>query len=277
MGDNMADLFDERLIWALGQKARVSGVKIWVNDEKKEVLKLFKENFDTRWKKALEKVEELYGSCDEKDNNYYPLAYEERDDCVYIGIGDLDLHYSDYYDSDIGTGAFLRTIDDVVKHRPELSWDGFMIYSSSDCRCGVCGDYCISSDKKNLENERNFAIAGELVSELYAAMDYYILNSINPQHKRIDGTREIENRVNQKYQVKISKVWNDYMCDIEDCTDFLTVIAFHKRFKDWIGEKILEHVYESIMANARECYEYCKETEPDYLDKIMSAISDAKK
>ncbi len=246
-------MFDEGFVWALGDKNRASGLKIWINEGKKEFIEYFKERFDTRWNEALEYMQAHYDSCVEKDENYYPLSYEERDDCVYIGIGDLILHYDygDYYDTDQGSDALDHALNDAAEHYPGLKYDGHIVYIASDVIGGVAGDYFISSEKEK-NNERSRAIAGEFIRDLYEALDHYLLDITG--HK-VEKTKVIENlldNVRNKYGVDPYAVWYEYEDRMYDYDYFAEAIKFHKKMEGWIGEDILEHVYEALIVQARE-------------------------
>ena len=190
---------------------------------------------------------------------------------MYIGIGDLTLHYQwgDYYDGDEGTNAFEEAIDDLCEHYPGLKYDGFIVYMASDVHGGVAGDYFMSSEKKK-DNERSRAIAGEFIKDLYDAFDYYLLDFTGQEEKITEAIKKHIIDVSIKYGINVKNVWDDYflerICDYSVFSEFKEVIIFHKGLEGWIREAVLEHFYESILLLAHKC------DDEDLEEKVAYAI-----
>lgn len=102
----------ESLVWAL-EEYDISGIKVLCEESIcDDIAQSFMADFSNRWKKALLKVEQVYGDCTPAD---VPAEISKTDYGFFISIGALDIRYAsgDFYDAQYGFDALYSALENM--------------------------------------------------------------------------------------------------------------------------------------------------------------------
>ena len=140
----------DSILWAVGPDG-VSGINILCDSSKsEEVAKFFEETFEKHWADAEDAVEEEYGDCYEKDMEEFPVGVYVVETGVKVVFDALTLSYADgdrIVSDEYSDKALDKTLDDLLKTYPEVSYEGYIGFSWSDINGGDVTQYAISSKK----------------------------------------------------------------------------------------------------------------------------------
>lgn len=264
----------DSILWALGTSGLsngASGINIFCETSKrKEVAQFFEDTFEKFWNDAQNAVEKEYGDCYEKDEGYgAPVSVFVTDDGVSAEFGTLDLTYQDgeYLESKgFGHKALNKSLKKLLKKYPEVSYEGYIGYYWSDCKCSDVTQYEISS-------ERDFRGKSDKVYDFVGNALAYAMT---------EGEDEFWDEMYEQ------------LCDCE-IEDFEQVLACFHAYSKWLPKNAYNRLMEladevdeeigSELEELLECGEYGEETEisknkvdtsnlPDgYMDALMATIN----
>lgn len=162
---------NEKLLWAINSYGGngVSGISIFCEDEKEELAAFFKNTFNKFWELAEDKVEQKYGNCINRDEEYdIPVSVKVTDYGVQVRISDLTLKYDngdEQIDYDwLGEKALENTLMETKEKYPSISYKGYVGYVYSDSSSGDIMEHDISNANE-AEETGLFDFVGEAITE----------------------------------------------------------------------------------------------------------------
>ena len=162
---------NERFLWAINSYGGngISGISILCDGTKEDVARYFQDTFEESWKLAEDRVEQKYGNCINKDEEYgLPVSIKGADYGVQVRISELTLKY-DNGDEQIdydwnGEKALKDTLKALKEKFADTGYKGYIGYVYSDSSSGDIMEYDISSDP-DLEGTDTFDFIGEAIAE----------------------------------------------------------------------------------------------------------------
>ena len=184
----------DSIVWAIGPDG-ASGIIISCDDsQKEEIAGFFEETFSKYWSEAEDAVEDEYGDCCEKDEEYgSPATVTVEDNGVKVIFGALYLSYmgGDYLESEgFADKALEKTLKKHRKKYPGVSYEGYIAYHWSDVHCGDVTQYAISSGKTQADKIYDFV--GEAIAmgmqddeEFWEEMDNQLCDADADEFKQV--------------------------------------------------------------------------------------------
>ena len=158
----------ESLVWALSPYG-ISGVKVTCDDAiRDEVSKSFLESFTPRWNEALDAIEEEYGECEAKEEEYFPVRIEPTDYGFFIKVGALEIEYDcgDYYDDSYGVDAFDYALKSMKREYRGIKYEGYIGRGLSAVHSGIVSQWEISSQRRNKNEEVVYDFVGSVLNSV---------------------------------------------------------------------------------------------------------------
>ena len=161
----------EALIWALPPEG-ISGMYIYCEPEMRDnVCRSFSDTFLREWNSAVKKVREEHGGdCDGPEPGI-PFKAAVCDKGIYVRIEDLDIPYCEGERLDIEEGdlALKKSLEELEKEYPGISYEGYIAYPWSDSLAGDVVSYEIRSGNIG-EPSQVFDFIGEGIKEFDPGM-----------------------------------------------------------------------------------------------------------
>lgn len=160
-------ILSESLVWAL-EGHDISGVKVMCEESIcDDIAQSLMTDFSNGWKKALLKVEQVYGDCMPA---YVPIGIVKKDYGFFISVGALDIRYAggDFYDAEYGFKAFDCALENMKATYPQVEYEGYICGILSDRRAGEAFQFEVSSGS----DVKIYDFVGEVLGNVFATEMY---------------------------------------------------------------------------------------------------------
>lgn len=200
----------ESLLTALEKTEGHSGIVLFCKEEEREAVRdNFLETFKGEYDRLLDLIENEFGDCSEKEDDYNPIERVElNSDGVCILIGNLDLHYRDYSNRPImgtniitGDDALAAVIEKLKKDYPSIRYEGYIGYFVSDSSFGEPYQYELSS-VGTIEQGKTYGFLGEAISVAVENDEFWEELSEQLSYGEVDDFKEV---------IDCFKAYSDYL------------------------------------------------------------------
>ena len=168
----------EYILWAMGDDG-CSAVKIFCEENLREKIATgFKEEFNKEYETIINIVEEIDGTCYEKEEGYNPLKDVQITNygilitfyCLALYCGD----YGDFLACRDAEDALEKALETIRKKYPSITYDGFIAYCWSDVHSGEACQYEISSETGSEEKDDKtlYDFIGEALEDAFIDEDF---------------------------------------------------------------------------------------------------------
>ena len=157
----------ESLVWAL-EGYDISGVKVLCEESIcDDIAQSFMTDFSNGWKKALLKVEQVYGDYTPAD---VPAKIVKKDYGFFISIGALDIRYAsgDFYDAQYGFDALYSALENMKTAYPQVEYEGYICGILSDLKAGEA----YQSEVSSRSVAKVYDFVGEILGNIFATEMY---------------------------------------------------------------------------------------------------------